>query len=366
MKKEKLTIDNFNGGLSPAWFNSNYPAYGNRNMAGDLQAVDLTDPSSITQGPGLVSAAVVTDLLHSILDYPVSSGKTFAVGEDAFYELTPVSAGTASTPALPHTITGTSVSAQDVCLYNGYVYYSYNTAASANVGRYNTIRTAETDFDDDWASVSGSAHICAAVPLPLCNGGNGRLYLASANRLSSFVGSTATYNEDIVTIPADAEIQDLTWNEDRLFIAANRVKTQGFYTGQSHTSGTLLLAEADTASTLVTGTDYVIKKQIKIYSNGVFNTRARAHRYFTSSNSASVQLRKNYVSTASTGDLIVTYTWSTTSLDEYHDANLAIGDTVSMLVKTNGASTSAYADDLYLYVGEYFAGEPAPTVLLDA
>lgn len=369
MKKFTLSIDNFIGGFAPAWFNSNYPSYGNRNMAGDMQNVDLTDPAGITQGPGLTSIdpnSTIDTLISNILDYAVSSGRTFGIGGDKFYELTPVSAGTASTPALPHTITGTSVSAQDIVIYEGWVYYSYQTSVSANVGRYNTLRTAEIDFDDDWATVSGSAHICASCPIPLCNGGNARLYIGSADRLSSFVGSTATYNEDIVEIPADSEIQDLVWNEDRLFISANRITTSGFYLGQLHTGGDLFLIGANGPSTLVTSTDYVLKKEIQLGIGGTYNVNTRAHRWYESAGSVYLALAKNATAAADVaGDkLLESFNFSTTSYNVYSDEILDAGDKIQLWIKV-GASTSGYADNLDLYVGEYYTGEPPATETVD-
>lgn len=367
MKKVQITIDNFLGGFAPAWFNSEYPSYGNRNMAGDMVNIDLTDPACLKQGPGLLSIdpnSTIDTLINSILDFAVSTGKTYGIGEEKFYELTSVSAGTASTPALPHTITGTTVSGEDVALYEGKVYYSYNTNVSANVGRYNTLRAAETDFDDDWATVSASAHICAGVPLPLCAGGDSVLYIGNANRVSSFDDTTDTYTDAEVDLPADSEIQDLAWNEDRLFIAANRVATQGFYLGQLHTAGDLYLIGATYYHTEWTNTDYMMAKRISLSVGGSYRFSWSAQR--TTGGDSYVQLRKNYVPSGATGDVLGTWNWSST--DQYTVTNIdyddfVAGDTISMMIKMPSSCTG-HALYLKVYVGEYYVSEP-PAIELD-
>lgn len=367
MKSYKITIDNFNGGFAPGWWATDYPSYGNKNMAGDMLNIDLTNPSSITQGPGLstIDSTNIDTLINSILDFAVSSGKTFGVGGDKFYEITPVSAGTASTPALPHTIAGTSVSADDVCLYEGWVYYSYQTNASGNVGRYSTLRNAEANFDDDWATVSGSAHLCASCPIPLCPGGNRTLYIGSGNRISSFTNSTSTFESEDYALPADCEIQDLAWNEDRLFIAANRVATQGFYLGQLHTAGNLSIAGANRAVSAWTSTDYVLAKKIQLGVAGSYRVSFSAYRYPTSPGYAYVRLSKNYNSSEDPGTTLGTYSWIDDDLYERDNLdfdNFAAGDTISMLIKMP-ASCTGHTNYLKLYVGEYYTGEPAPTVI---
>ena len=225
-KKWNITIDNFMGGFAPGWYLNSYPTYGNKNMAGDMQNMNLLDPAGMTQGPGLFQllnpvSAGPTTLINSILDRPVSAGVTYAIGGSKFYELSgsAPTLTTAATPAIPHTISGTSPIAEDLCYYNKAVYYSYNTNASANVGMYDLTRDAEADFSDSWAADAKSASISAGVPLPLEVGGNDYFYLGNKHRVSSYDGTTWT---DIdLDIPTDMEIQDLKWSSNRLWIAAN-------------------------------------------------------------------------------------------------------------------------------------------------
>jgi hypothetical protein len=366
MNSKKIEVTNFLGGLAPAWYNSSYPSYGNRNMAGNMDSINLTDPACLTQGPGLValSGGTIDTLINSILDFAVSNGKTFGVGGDTFYEITPVSAGTASTPALPHTIAGTSVSASDICLYEGKVYYSYQTAVSANVGRYNTLRAAEADFDDDWATVSGTAHLCASCPLPLVAGGNGTMYVGGANRISSFVGTTATWTDSDFILPADSEIQDLAWNQDRLFIAANRIRTQGFYLGQTHTVGDLVLNTCTTLRGPYNDAAYTKRKEIKVNVAGNYRVKFTISR---SSGSGTVYglIYKNGVSTGNG----VTTTSSSGDSGSGDIVGCAVGDLLQLYVYTSDTGTNGYvfgaSDGFRICAAETFAGEPASEITLD-
>ena len=71
MAKWQIEITAPFGGFAPAFWETTYPSYGNKNMAGDMQNVDLTNPSFITQGPGLATltngdqAAAVDTLIRS-------------------------------------------------------------------------------------------------------------------------------------------------------------------------------------------------------------------------------------------------------------------------------------------------------------
>lgn len=223
MKKFKITIPNFLGGFAPGWSRNDYPSYGNANMAGKMQNVDLTDPAGITQGPGLVAltngttAGVVNTRINSMLETPVAANTSYGGGGAYIYKLTSASVvDTTAAPESPHGISGTGVAMGDLAYYKDCVYYAYNVSGpSANIGRL-----TGTTYDDDWASVSGSASISAGGPLPMEVGGNDFMYLGNLNRVSDYDGTTWT--NDALDLPKNAEVMDLKWNNNRLYIAANR------------------------------------------------------------------------------------------------------------------------------------------------
>ena len=229
MQKFRIDIPNFMGGFAPAWYLNTYPSYGNKNMAGNMQNADLTDPAGITQGPGLVAltngttAGVVNSLMRGILDEAISSNVSYGVGGAYVYKLASASViSTTAAPESPHGISGTGVALEDVAYYRSCVYYSRNTAASAQVGRL----TGNT-FDDDWATVSGSASISAGGPLPLEAAGNDMLYLGNKNRVSSWDGASEAWTNADLDLPLNCEVQDVKWHNNRLWIAVNRPSLTG-------------------------------------------------------------------------------------------------------------------------------------------
>ena len=233
MNSFKITIDNFLGGYCPAWYADTYPVYGNKNMAGSMANVDLMNPAKLSQGlyPAKMTdgdeSNYVATLIQKILNRSISD-KSFAVGGNKLYELTYTAViGKASNPVLPHTITAAHTITDSVGIeyYKGKVYYSYYTSAAGDVGRYDMTRDSDADFDDDWATVSGSATIVTGKPLPLHAAGNDFLYLGNGNIISSWDNSTWT-NSDL-DLPTDAVICDIVWAQNRLFIANNRPPQTG-------------------------------------------------------------------------------------------------------------------------------------------
>lgn len=227
-----INLENLSlGGYAPAWYKSTYPTYGNKNHAGAMQNCDLTDPTSITQGSGLASltagteAGSVSTLIKGISKVPASSDLAFAVGGNKLYEITSTAVSVkASAPVLPHTIDnagGTAELGEDVCYFQGALYYSYNYTTGADVGKYTLVRDNDTNFDDDWLSAvpTGKFALGAGVPHQMINAGNDFMYIANGRYVSSWDGTTAT--EQDLDLPTGTVISSLAWAQNRLWIAAN-------------------------------------------------------------------------------------------------------------------------------------------------
>ena len=132
--KFQINIDNFNGGYAPNWWRETYPSYGNKSMAGAMQNCDLTNPNSVTQGPGLATLTAgdqtgsVSTLIKGMLRRATSSDISFGVGGNQLYEITATAVSVkTSAPVLPHTIykaTVTGELGEDVAEYKGNLYYS--------------------------------------------------------------------------------------------------------------------------------------------------------------------------------------------------------------------------------------------------
>lgn len=109
MQNFKITIQNPSlGGYAPGWYHDSYPSFGNANQAGEMLNCDLTNPASITQGPGLstltagTEAGAVTTLIRSILRTPVSADLTYAIGGGKLYSLSSTAVTNAGN--FPHTM----------------------------------------------------------------------------------------------------------------------------------------------------------------------------------------------------------------------------------------------------------------------
>jgi len=230
---------NFLGGFAPGWWLSTYPSYGNRNQASDMQNVDLTNPTYITQGPGLATltngdqTGVVTTLIRGILDRAQASDVSFAVGGTKLYKIS--STTVTSDANFPHTITG-ATNGEDVAYFQGKIYYTWDT----DVGQL----TLPSTFDDDWGSTipTGAAALQSGVPHPMEVGGNDFLYIGNKNYVTSYDGTTFT--EKDLDMPDNAVVQDLKWNLNRLWIAVN----QPDLTGSNNVIGSIYIWDGNSPS----------------------------------------------------------------------------------------------------------------------
>lgn len=242
------------GGYAPGWFYDSYPTYGNANQAGDMTNCDLTNPASLTQGPGLASltagtqAGAVTTLIKGILRIPTSADLGFAIGGNLLYEITSTAVTVkAADPVLPHIIDhgdGTAELGEDVCYFQGGLYYSFNYTTGADVGLYDLTRDADADFNDDWLSTipTGKFHIGAGVPHQMLAAGNDMMYIANGRYVSSWDGTTAV--EQDLDLPTGAVISSLVWSDNRLFIAANYPNL----TGTNKNNGSIFIWDGNSDS----------------------------------------------------------------------------------------------------------------------
>ena len=150
--KWQLVVDNIPlGGFSPAWYKETYPSYGNKNHAGAMVNIDMTNPGYIQQGPGLANltngtqAGVVTTLIKGILDKAVASDTTYAIGGALLHKISSTTVASGGSPSWPRTIDKAAVTGEDgedVTEYKGNLYYSYNHSGSAgDIGKYDLAST---------------------------------------------------------------------------------------------------------------------------------------------------------------------------------------------------------------------------------
>ena len=212
------------------WWKNSYPTLGNKNMAGDMQNIDMTDPAGMTQGPGLAvltngtQAAAVTTLIKSILDKAVTADTTYATGGTELYKLS----ATAVTNAgdWPHTITGqTAIMGEDVAHFNSKLYYSYNYTGGGDIGRHDLSST----FNDDWGSTvpaTGATALQAGVPHQFAQTAE-FLYTTNKQYITKYDVTNDIMTEQGLDLPGNAEAQSHVINNNRLIISANEPDLAG-------------------------------------------------------------------------------------------------------------------------------------------
>lgn len=227
----QIKLDNLSlGGYAPLWYNETYPSVGNRNQAGAMLNCDMTNAGYITQGAGLASltdgtqAGAVTTLIKGSLDFAEASNVCYATGGNLLYKYT-ATAVTNANP-FPHTISHDgSELGEDVCYYQGKLYYSYNqTGAVGDIGQYDL----DSTFNDDWGSTvpTGKAAL-SSNPHPMLAGGDDIMYIANGNGVATYNGDTDTLDTSALDLPTGTVVMDLAWNSDRLFVAANKINLTG-------------------------------------------------------------------------------------------------------------------------------------------
>jgi len=213
--KWKIILNNLSqGGYAPAYWKETYPTFGNKNQLAAMVSCDLTNPSYITQGPGLSTVSGTVDqLMKGILNNVMVADKSAGVGGTKLYEITP----TAVTAKTCGTITG----GEDVVLYDGKLYYSWNT----NIGQ---ITTAFASPDEDWwtAVAEGSALTTSIPHQLLVAGTTGLMTVLNGSVIASWDGTTAV-DSAFDSKDTDIVLVSQVWNQDRFWIAGNKPNTSG-------------------------------------------------------------------------------------------------------------------------------------------
>jgi len=209
------------GGYAPAYWKSTYGSYGNKNMAISMSSCDLTNPSYITQGRGVVSLiGTVTDLIRGIHPTVMQTNKTYGIGSDGIYGIT-----TTAVDLLTTVVTATG---EDVALYAGKAKFSFGT----NIVDYDLASTYDKDW---WTAVAGGGALTSGKPHPMeVAGTSGVLYVANGRYVAQWNGTTAD-DDAFDTKDSDSTVCDIRWNQNRLWIAANKPNVTGRNEGSIYT-----------------------------------------------------------------------------------------------------------------------------------
>lgn len=228
--KWSVEINNFLGGFAPAWYKETYPVFGNKNQAGTMSNIDLTNPGYLTQGPGLASltngtqAGAITTTLKGILDMATASDVTYATGGARLQKIS--STAVTNSGIWPHAIDKAAVTSEggeDVILFQSNLYYTYNHSGSAgDIGKYDLSST----FDDDWGStVPSGAAALTNNPHPLALGGNDTFAFGNGRYVGTYDGTTL--QTQALDLPTGYVVVDVQWNNDKWWITANNNNITG-------------------------------------------------------------------------------------------------------------------------------------------
>ncbi len=223
-----INLENLShGGFAPLWFRETYPSYGNKNQAGNMVNIDMTNPGYIQQGPGLANltngteGGEVTTLIKGI-DNEANAGFAYAVGGNQLYKLS--STTVVSDANFAHTIDKAAVTdeaGEDVAFYQGNIYYTYGHSGGAgDIG----LLQLDSTFDDDFGSTipSGAGALTGntggLTPYQMVMG-NDILYISNRRYVATLNASALTLQA--LDFPAFHVISSIQWNQDRLWIGVN-------------------------------------------------------------------------------------------------------------------------------------------------
>ena len=226
----KIEIDNFMGGFAPGYYKNDYPSIGKPNQAGKMANIDLRDPDFVTQGPGLsnltngTQADAVTTLIKGMLQFPIADDVSYGVGGAELYEFS--SSAVTNAGNWPHTIDKAAVTAEDgedVLIHQGKLYATYNHSGGAGDICQVTDPNGSETFDDDWGSTTDVA--LENAPHKLMLGGDDVMYIANGRYVGTYDGTTLDVKN--LDFRVDAEVADLHWHENSVWVFANLPNVTG-------------------------------------------------------------------------------------------------------------------------------------------
>ena len=219
--KWQVVIDSpSTGGFAPGYYKESYPTFGNKNNAAIMTNIDMTNPGFFQQGSALSAYSIsggggIVTLLKGIVEYP-DGVNSYAVGGNEIEQFT------TSSVIAAHTISDAgSEMGEDVCIYDDYVYYSFNESGQGQIGR---CAAGGLSCTDTWWTGTGATALASGVPHQLVAGGDDILYCANGRDIASWDSETSTAQDKALLsrLPVDSVILSMAWMSDRLWVLATR------------------------------------------------------------------------------------------------------------------------------------------------
>ncbi len=214
----QVSLTNFLGGFAPLWYEDDYSRFGNRNMASNMESVDITSPGFLTQGKDIKYQGISDFPIDSFLDRVVGDDKSFAICKDHLYNIN-------SEGGVNVVSTFNGDNGLDIDEYQGFVYYSYEDNEDVYVGRYNI---EEESADDTWKGPFGGKY-------GILEAGGGALYISAGSFVSRYIKEIDVdgniveedFNASALRLPYNSEIVSMKWHQNRLWIATNNPNKPG-------------------------------------------------------------------------------------------------------------------------------------------
>ncbi|MDD4026982.1 MAG: hypothetical protein PHO75_02220 [Candidatus Shapirobacteria bacterium] len=215
-----INFDLFNEGLSPLAHIDNKTFTGDNGQASDMKADIISLPGFLQQSPALADltngnqAGVVDQLIRFILDKPVSSSVTYAVGTGKLFKLSSTAISSGGSPSWPQTITDMT-EGESIIRLGANIFIFYNKSSGGDIA---TMPIASETIDPDWGSSTDKAlekavHPCAAKE-DIIVFGNGRY-------LGVYIEGEALLNVQKLDFGEGAEVVDVQFYNNLWYVSVN-------------------------------------------------------------------------------------------------------------------------------------------------
>lgn len=215
-----IDFDQFNEGFAPLSHLDSKTFLGNRGQASEMLADVISLPGYITQSPSLANLTngsqdgVVDQLIRHILDKPVSTTTTYALGTTKLFKLSPTTVVSGGTPSWPQTITDMT-QGESVIRLKANLFAFYNKASGGDIA---AMPLSTEVIDPDWGSATDAALEKAlhpsAVKEDILVFGNGRY-------LGTYVEGLAVLDVQKLDFGEGAEVADVVFHANSWWIAVN-------------------------------------------------------------------------------------------------------------------------------------------------
>ncbi len=215
-----ITLDNFNQGLSPLAHLDNKTYLGGSGQSSGMRADIISDPVYLTQSPGLsdltngTQAGVVDQLIRYILEQPVNTTDTYALGTTKLFKINATTVVSGGSPSWPQVITNMT-EGESITRLNNYIYGFFNKSSGGEIFR---MLLSSGVIDHTWGSVTDQllekAPHPSAVKEDILVFGNGRY-------LGVYIEGLATLNVRQLDFGEGSEVVDVIFHSNAWWIAVN-------------------------------------------------------------------------------------------------------------------------------------------------